>query len=140
MDLHFAVAMVRTMRRGAFSTVLCIALFAGSTGASEPSQRPPGPVMMVHFDYWPRDLPRIRVLEHRLESAIRRAHAGELGETELHLDGNDGYIYMYGADPDRLYVVAGPILKSSRLMADAEVTKWYGARTETFTIHRGSVR
>lgn len=69
------------MKRRAFATVLCIALLAGSAAASEPSQRPPGPVMMVHFDYYPRNLPRIRVLEHRLESAIRRAHAGELGET-----------------------------------------------------------
>jgi len=46
--------------------------------------------MMVHFDYYPKDLPRIHVLEHRLESAIKRAGVGELGETELHVDGNDG--------------------------------------------------
>ncbi|MFM0604708.1 hypothetical protein PQR05_09275 [Paraburkholderia sediminicola] len=96
--------------------------------------------MMVHFDYYPKDRPRIRVLEHRLESAMKRAGAGELGETEFHVDGNDGYLYMYGPDPDRLYVVTGPILKSSRLMTDAEVTKHYGSRTETFVIHRDSVR
>jgi hypothetical protein len=96
--------------------------------------------MMVHFDYYPKDLPRIRVLERRLESAIKRAGVGELGETEFHLDGNDGYLYMYGPDSDRLYVVVSPLLKSSRLMTDAEVTKWYGSRTETFVIHRGGVR
>lgn len=96
--------------------------------------------MMVHFDYYPKDLPRIHVLEHRLESAIKRAGVGELGETELHVDGNDGYLYMYGPDSDRLYVVVSPILKSSRLTTDAEVTKWYGPRTETFALHRGGAR
>ena len=54
------------------------------------------------------------------------ADAGELGETEIHIDGNDGYIYMYGPDPDRLYRVTSPILKSSKLTAHSEVTKWYG--------------
>ena len=96
--------------------------------------------MMVHFDYYPEDRARIRVLEQRLESAIKRSGVGELGETEFHIDGNDGYLYMYGPDPDRLYMVAGPILQSSKLMADAEVTKHYGTRAETFVIHRDGVR
>lgn len=96
--------------------------------------------MMVHFDYYPKDLSRIHVLEHRLESAIKLAGVGELGETEFHLDGNDGYLYMYGPDPDRLYVAVRPVLRSSRLMAGAEVTKWYGSRTETFVIRKGDVR
>lgn len=96
--------------------------------------------MMVHFDYYPKDRARIRVLEHRLASAITRAGAGELGETEFHVDGNDGYLYMYGPDPDRLYGVVSPILKSSKLMTDAEVTKHYGARTETFVINRDGAR
>jgi hypothetical protein len=96
--------------------------------------------MMVHFDYYPKDRARIRVLERRLESAIKRAGVGELGETEYHIDGNDGYLYMYGPNPDRLYVVAGPILKSSKLMTDAEVTKHYGSRAETFVIHRDGIR
>jgi hypothetical protein len=123
------------LRRTAFTTFLGIALFAGSA-ASEQPQRPPGPVMMVHFDYYPKDRARIRVLERRLESAIKRTGVGELGETEYHIDGNDGYLYMYGPNPDRLYVVASPILKSSRLMTGAEVTKHYGSRTESFLIHR----
>lgn len=96
--------------------------------------------MMVHFDYYPKDLARIHALERRLESAIKRAGVGQLGETEFHLDGNDGYLYMYGPDPDRLYAVTSPILKSSRLMADAEVTKHYGSRTETLVIQRDGVR
>ncbi|MFT4438779.1 hypothetical protein [Caballeronia sp. 15715] len=96
--------------------------------------------MMVHFDYYPKDRQKISALEHRLERAIKRAGAGELGETEFHIDGNDGYLYMYGPDPDRLYAVTGPILKSSRLMTDAEVTKHYGSRTETFVIHRAGTQ
>jgi hypothetical protein len=127
------------LRRRAFITFACIALFAGSA-ASEQLQRPPGPVMMVHFDYYPKDRARIRVLEHRLESAIKRTGVGELGETEYHFDGNDGYLYMYGPDPDRLYVVVSPILKSSKLMTGAEVTKHYGSRTESFVVHRDGMR
>jgi hypothetical protein len=37
-------------------------------------------------------------------------------------------------------MVAGAILKSSKLMADAEVIKHYGTRAETFVIHRDGVR
>jgi hypothetical protein len=96
--------------------------------------------MMVHFDYYPKDRVRIHALEHRLESAIKGAGVGELGETELHIDGNDGYLYMYGPDPDRLYGVVGPILRSSKLMADAEVTEYHGSRVETFVIDRVGMR
>ncbi|WP_415117107.1 hypothetical protein [Paraburkholderia sp.] len=112
------------------------ALFAGSAVLAQPSQRPPGPVVMVHFDYYSKDRAQISALEHRLQSAIRRAGAGELGESELHVDGNDGYLYMYGPDPDRLYEATSSILKSSRLMTNAEVTMHHGARMETFVIHR----
>ncbi|AOZ52745.1 hypothetical protein BKX93_05180 [Chromobacterium vaccinii] len=90
--------------------------------------------MTVRFDYYPQDLARIRALERKLASAIKRARAGELGETELHLDGNDGFLYLYGPDPDRLYAAAGPILKPSRLMAHAEVTKQYAASSKTFPL------
>ena len=123
------------MLRRAFVAFLFAALFADCSVASDQADRPPGPVMMVHFDYYPQDMPRIHALERRLESAIKRAGVGELGETEFHLDGNDGYLYMYGADPDRMYTVVSPILNSSRLMTDAEVTKHYGSRTQTFVIH-----
>lgn len=122
------------MRRKEFVTFLCTALFAGSAFSAE-VPRPPGPVVMVHFDYYPKDFTRIHILEHRLEGAIKRAGVGELGETEFHLDGNDGYLYMYGPDSGRLYAVTSSILKSSSLMTDAEVTEWQGPCTKTFVIH-----
>jgi len=90
--------------------------------------------MMVHFDYYPTDLSRIHVLERRLESAIKRAGVGELGETEFHIDGNDGYLYMYGPDAARLDAVVELILNSSALITDAKVTKKYGPRIETSVI------
>ncbi len=122
-----------------FVAPLCIAIFARSA-ASAQAQRPPGPVMMVHFDYYSRDRAQTRILENRLAQAIEHAGVGELGETEIHIDGNDGYFYMYGPDPDRLYAVVKPLLKSSKLMRDAEVTKWYGPRTETFVLYTGMKR
>ncbi|SDD91976.1 hypothetical protein [Paraburkholderia lycopersici] len=112
-----------------------LVLFSGNAAASEQAARPPGPAMMVHFDYYPNERPEIHALEHRLANAIRRADAGELGETEYHIDGNDGYLYMYGPDPDRLYRVTSPVLKSSRITSHSEVTKWHGSRKETFVIH-----
>jgi hypothetical protein len=137
MVARFASGTTSILKTSAFVTLLCVALFAGVTTAAEPDSKPIGPAMMVHFDYYRADLPQVRLLERRLDHAIRQAHAGELGESELHLDGNDGYLYMYGPDPDRLYAVAGPILRSSKLTADAEVTKWHGARTEMFPIRAG---
>jgi hypothetical protein len=125
------------MLRKFLTTILSVGLFSGSTiQASEPSQNLAGPVVTVHFDYYLKDLPQIRTLEHRLDKAIKHAGAGELGEAELHLDGNDGYLYMYGTDPDRLCEVTGPILKSSKLMLHAEITKQYGSRTKTLLINR----
>ena len=128
------------MRKCAIAGLLWIALSAGSAMASSQPERPPAPVVMVHFDYYPKDTARIHALERQLASAIKKAHAGELGETEFHVDGNDGYLYMFGPDSDRLYAVTGPILRSSRLMTDAEVTKWHGSRTETFVIRRDGKR
>src|ERR1700758_3761484 len=95
-DVHSTDNLVPMLRR-AFVAFLFAALFADCSVASDQPHRPPGPVMMVHFDYYPQDMPRIHALERRLESAIKRAGVGELGETEFHLDGNDGYLYMYGA-------------------------------------------
>jgi hypothetical protein len=134
-DLYFVDNIVPMLRRRTFTKFLCIALFAGGAASGQP-RRPPGPVMMVHFIYYSKDRARIRTLERRLESAIKRADAGELGETEYHLDGNDGYLYMYGPDPDRLYIAVSPVLKSSKLMTGAEVTKRYGSRTESFVIRQ----
>lgn len=92
---------------------------------------------MVHFDYYRTDYATLKNLEARLGTAIKRAEVGELSESELHLDGNDGYLYMYGPDPDRLYDVARPILRADRLTSHAEVTKWRGTRTETFLLSPG---
>ncbi|MBX9298435.1 hypothetical protein LQR30_14085 [Chromobacterium piscinae] len=108
--------------------------FSAAAAAAPPTQKLPEPSITVRFDYYPQDLARIRALERKLASAIKRARAGELGETELHLDGNDGFLYLYGPDPDRLYAAAGPILRPSRLMVHAEVTKQYAASSKTFPL------
>lgn len=121
-------------KRRTLATLLCLAILTGSA-AAEQMPRPPSPVMMVHFDYYPKDRTRLHALEHRLATAIKRAGAGELGETELHIDGNDGYLYMYGPDADKLYAVTGPILRASPMMAGAEVTTHHGARAQTFGLN-----
>ncbi|WP_199776174.1 hypothetical protein [Chromobacterium vaccinii] len=82
--------------------------FSAAAAAAPPTHKLPEPAITVRFDYYPQDLATIRALERKLASAIKHAKAGELGETELHLDGNDGFLYLYGPDPDRLYAAAGP--------------------------------
>ncbi|MCD4485806.1 hypothetical protein LQR31_15120 [Chromobacterium vaccinii] len=124
---------VRNIAMRGLLSALLLALSAGAA-AAPPARHLPEPAITVRFDYYPQDLARIRALERKLASAIKRARAGELGETELHLDGNDGFLYLYGPDPDRLYAAAGPILKPSRLMVHAEVTKQYAASSKTFPL------
>jgi len=122
-----------------FIALLGSALLAGHAAADVPP-KPPGPVVMVHFDYYEKDNARLHALEQRLDRAVKQAGAGELGETELHRDGNDGYLYLYGASADRLYAVARPILKSSGWLTGMEVTLRRESGAETFSMGRPGVR
>lgn len=131
---------VPMLKKAALVVVASLPLLAGSVQATAEPARPEGPAVMVHFDYYPKDAARIHALERRLEGAIKHAGAGELGESELHVDGNDGYLYMFGPDADRLYRATAPILKTSQLMNGAEVTEWYGAGTKTFVLRADGKR
>lgn len=105
------------MLRKAAALVLCTAsLMAGATSQT-------GPALTVHFEYLPEDFAHIRAIQGRLARALKRSGAGELDDPELHADGNDGYFDIRGPDPDRLYRIVAPVLKSSPLMTNAEVTK-----------------
>lgn len=115
------------------------ALLAANAAADVPP-KPPGPVVMVHFDYYEKDKARLHALEQRLDRAVKQAGAGELGETELHRDGNDGYLYFYGASADRLYAIARPILKSSGWLTGTAVTLRRDARAETFPLRGDGAR
>ncbi|WP_412024095.1 hypothetical protein [Burkholderia cepacia] len=126
-------------KRIRFAALLGSTLFAGHVAAELPT-KPPGPVVMVHFDYDEKDLTRLHALERRLDRAAKQAGAGELGETELHRDGNDGYLYLYGPSADRLYAVARPILKSSGWLTGTEVTLHHASGTETFLMRRDGTR
>ncbi|WP_455726358.1 hypothetical protein [Burkholderia stabilis] len=119
--------------------MLGLALMTGNVAAELPP-KPPGPVVMVHFDYDEKDQARLHALERRLDRAVRQAGAGELGETELHRDGNDVYLYLYGASADRLYAVARPILKSSGWLTGTEVTLHRDSGVETFVMRRDGAR
>ncbi|MCA7950001.1 hypothetical protein LGM43_06930 [Burkholderia seminalis] len=113
------------------TALIGVACFVGNVAAQSP-QQPSRPVVMIHFDYDAKDDARLHALEQRLDRAVRRAGAGELGETELHRDGNDGYLYFHGASADRLYAIARPILKSSGWLTGMEVTLRRESGTEAF--------
>jgi hypothetical protein len=87
-------------------------------------------VISINFDYDPENSGKLRSLERCLKSTMRRANVGELGETELHIDGNLGYLYIYGVDPDRIDAVVRPILKQFQIMNNAEMSKRYASGTK----------
>ncbi|EMN5132698.1 hypothetical protein RVV79_005876 [Burkholderia contaminans] len=122
-----------------FAAWLGWVLLAGHA-AADVSPKPPGPVVMVHFDYDEKDKARLHALEQRLDRAVKQAGAGELGETELHRDGNDGYLYFHGASADRLYAIARPILQSSGWLTGTEVTLRRDTGAETFPLRGGGAR
>lgn len=64
-------------------------------------------------------------LSDRLESAIRRANAGEFDGDEF----GDGTctLYMYGPDADKLFAAVEPELRGTRLTRGGHVIKRYGA-------------
>ena len=88
----------------------------------------------VRFDFYPEYSTQIHQLEKKLQRAIQRARVGELGETEFHLDGNEGFFYLLGPDAERLFAVVGPILRSSTLMQNAEVEERDARHRKTFLL------
>ncbi|NWK78374.1 hypothetical protein HWX34_10600 [Aquitalea sp. LB_tupeE] len=90
--------------------------------------------MTVKFDFYPEDSTQIHRLEKKLQRAMQRARVGELGETEFHLDGNEGFFYLFGPNPERLFAVVGPILRSSTLMQNAEVEERDALHRKTFLL------
>ena len=82
--------------------------------------------VIVHFRYGSSDLTRLFELEDLIEDAIESAGVGRFDGDLVATDGRDGYLYMYGADADRLLAIVEPILASADFMSGAEVTRQYG--------------
>lgn len=70
----------------------------------------------------------IHALSDQLQSAIRRANAGEFDGDEF----GDGTctLYMYGPDADELFAAVEAELRGSRLTRGGHVIKRYGAATD----------
>ena len=87
--------------------------------------------VIVKFDYiGTTDLGPLFALEEKLEGAISAAHAGELDGNEVATDGSDGFLYLYGADADRLFEVIRPVLEACSFMRGARITLRYGPATD----------
>ncbi|MCC2616070.1 hypothetical protein LJ739_07440 [Aestuariibacter halophilus] len=83
--------------------------------------------VIVHFyNYGSKDLTRLFALEDKLEKAITKSGVGEYDGNEIAVDGSDGFLYMYGPDADRLFLVVKPILEETPFTKGADVTKRYG--------------
>jgi hypothetical protein len=99
-----------------------------ATSSTEAAPSPPSSeqAVVVRFNYGSTDLNPLFTLEDRLETAIKKAGAGEYDGNEIATSGKDGSLYMYGPSADRLYAVVEPIFKSVPFMRGAKVTKRYG--------------
>jgi len=82
--------------------------------------------VIVHFDYGSTDLAALFQLEEQLERSISNAGVGEFDGNEVAVDGSDGFLYMYGPNADRLFVVVRPILERSSAIRNAVATVRYG--------------
>ena len=101
-------------------------LFGKRGPASGESPKEPEHAVIIHFMYGSTDLQSIFALEEKLEEAINSANAGEYDGNEVAVSGEDGYLYMYGPDADRLYEVVQPVLASAEFMNGAKATLRYG--------------
>jgi hypothetical protein len=82
--------------------------------------------VLVSFQYGSTDLTPLFELEDLLTAAIDDAEVGEYDGHEIAIDASGGKLFMYGPDADALFGAVEAILKSTRFLKGAEITKRYG--------------
>ena len=73
-----------------------------------------------------QSLDALYALEDELIEALNGKNVGELDGHEIAIDGNDGFLFLYGPDADALFAVIEPILRKSPVMPGADATLRYG--------------
>lgn len=66
-------------------------------------------------------------LEDELIAALDGKEVGELDGHEIAMDGSDGFLFLYGADADKLYAVIEPVLRASAVTLGGNATLRYGS-------------
>jgi hypothetical protein len=102
-------------------------MFGARLSASEAAARVPEQAVIVYFDYGNTDWKPFFAFEKTLKDEITKAGVGDYDGNELAVDGSDGRLYMYGPDADKLFAVVRPILLSSALLRNINVTLRYGS-------------
>jgi hypothetical protein len=105
---------------------LAAALTIVSSAAYAGGAKPPEQAVIVKFRYGSTNLAPLFELEDRLKNALAATGVGEYDGNEMALDGQDGVLYMYGPDADRLHEAVAPILKREAFMRGARIKKRYG--------------
>lgn len=82
--------------------------------------------VIVHFEYGEPCLTPLREMERELEAALAKAGAGEHDGDEMAVDPDDGTLYLYGPDADRLFAAIRPVLDATPFMRGATVRLRYG--------------
>ena len=82
--------------------------------------------VIVHFSYGSTDFGPFFTFEEKLENLVERSGLGDYDGNELAVSGEDGYLWMYGPDADKLYEAVLPLLRATKFMHGAEVRLRYG--------------
>src|SRR5918993_2363614 len=124
MKLGHSAATVKTLRP--LTAVIGIAWITVGAVAESQTQALRQHTVIVRFSYAATELSPLFNFRTKLEEAIGKANAGEVAGDAINVDGNEVYLYMYGADGDRLYEVIEPLLLDTPLVRGATVKIRYG--------------
>ncbi|MBL8091956.1 MAG: hypothetical protein KF758_02910 [Anaerolineales bacterium] len=95
--------------------------------------------VIIHFQYGLDTLDSLHDLENELETILEFAKVGFYDGNEINVNLNDGYMFMYGSDAEKIYEVIFPIIKLFPFMNNATVTLHYelpigGTKEKVFSI------
>jgi hypothetical protein len=109
--------------------ILALALFMAVRNSSPATANATSPqqAVIVQFDYGNKDWAPFFEFEKGFEAAISESGLGDYDGNELATDGNDGYMYIYGPDADKLFAFVKPRLPSVKILKNIRVTLRYGA-------------
>ena len=86
----------------------------------------PEHAVIVYFNYKKDNLESLHNLEAQLEKVIAENRVGEYDGHEISTDYNDGILYMYGTDAEKLYKTVQPTLKQTDFMGGATAKLRFG--------------
>ena len=100
--------------------------------------------LIVHFfnygeKFWlenSRDLSALFALESELEAALEQSEAGEVDGNEIAVNGEDGFIFMYGPDAEAMFKAVENVLRASEVTKGGEITLRFGDAKDASAVRK----